>query len=248
MISETDLMWWCALDKCKALKDIKTVCDLGVQELICKHQDAYDKTTKIFVELCGESDVSLADCQSAADMWRRLKREIVSLDLVGNDFSVVRFDLNSDSVPDHLREHFDFVINAGTTEHVFNQANCFEVVHNLAKVEGIMAHAVPFAGYDNHGLYKYTMKFFTRLAKANDYDCLDAWIPVDPHARMLRANLAEFFRDDAKMFTNARSSDHHPIKFYDLKFDNYQSADECMYVFLRKTKQVEFQIPTDLAD
>jgi len=241
-------MWLCALHKCAALTDIKSVCDLGLQELICKHQDAYDKTTKLFAELCGEPDVSLLDCRSSADMWRRLKREIVSLDVVGSDASMLRFDLNSESVPDHLKGHFDLVTNAGTTEHVFNQANCFEVVHDLTKINGIMAHVVPFAGYDNHGLFKYTMKFFTRIAKANDYDCLDAWIPVDPHARKLRSDLAEFFRDDAKMFRNARLSENHPIYFYDLKFDDYQSADECIYVFLRKTKHVEFQVPTDLAD
>jgi hypothetical protein len=241
-------MWWCSLHKCKALTDIKSVCDLGVQELIRVDQDIYDKTSRTFVDLCGEPNVSLADCQSSADMWRRLKREIVSLDMVGNDASVLRFDLNIECVPAHLKEHFDFVTNAGTTEHVFNQANCFKVVHDLTKVNGVMAHTVPFAGYDNHGLFKYTMKFFTRIAKANDYDCLDAWLPVDPNARKLRANLAGFFGDDAKMFRNARSSRYHPIDFYNLTFDDYRSADECIYVFLRKTNSTEFCIPVDFAD
>jgi 2-polyprenyl-3-methyl-5-hydroxy-6-metoxy-1,4-benzoquinol methylase len=181
-------------------------------------------------------------------MWRRLKREIVSLDLVGNDISLVRFDLNHERIPDKLKEHFDFVTNCGTTEHVFNQANCFEVMHDLTKLNGIMAHSVPFAGYDNHGLFKYTIKFFTRIAKANHYDCLDAWLPVDSKARKLRPDLTTFFRDDAKMFRNARLSTYHPIDFYNLTYGDYRSADECIYVFLRKTVHAEFQFPTDLAD
>jgi hypothetical protein len=248
MISETDLMWWCALHKCRALINIKSVCDLGLQELICNRQEVYDTTTRLFVKLCGEPDVSLADCRSSADMWRRLRREIVSLDVVGNDMSVVRFDLNSDSVPANLKGHFDFVTNAGTTEHVFNQANCFKVLHDLTKVGGITAHVVPFAGFENHGLYKYTMKFFTRIAKANDYECLDAWVSMDLEDRQFKADVAEFFVDRVGMFRNVRSSPHHPIDFYKLKLDDYRSADACIYVFLRKTNATEFRIPVDFAD
>src|SRR5271167_2217740 len=195
MISETDLMWWCCLDKCKALTEVKSVCDLGLQELICNVADTYDKTTRTFVQLCGEPHVSLVDCRSSADMWRRLKREIVSLDLVGDDMSLVHFDLNSDSVPTEFKDRFDFVTNIGTSEHVFNQVNGFKVAHDLAKVGGIMAHAVPFAGFENHGLFSYSIKLFSKLAKANDYDCLDAWISRDLEASQFKPDVAEFFLD-----------------------------------------------------
>ncbi len=248
MISETDLMWWCCLHhQCKSLTEIKSVCDLGLQELKCVDSDTYDRTTKTFAELCGEPDVSLAGCRSSAEMWRRLRREIVSLDVVGHDVSLMRFDLNRDRVPLTLREHFDFVTNVGTTEHVFNQANCIEVVHDLTRVGGIMAHAVPFQGYENHGFFKYTQKFFTRIAKVNDYECLDAWISMDLDARTFKPDVAEFFVDHVGIFRNARSSDH-PIDFYNLKFHDYRSADACIYVFLRKTKSMQFQIPLDVPD
>ena len=248
MISETDLMWWCCLHQYKALTDIRSVCDLGLQELICVNPNTYDQTTKLFVESCGEPSVSLADCRSSADMWRRLKREIVSLDVTGEDMSVVHFDLNSDSVPGKFRSHFDFVTNVGTTEHVFNQANCFNVMHDLTKVGGVMAHAVPFTGFENHGLYKYTMKFFTRIAKANDYECLDAWISMDLEDRQFKPYVAEFFADHVGMFRKARSSGRHPIDFYKLKIDDYRTPDACVYVFLRKTNSTELRIPVDFAD
>ena len=248
MISETDLMWWCALHECKALTEIRSVCDLGLQELICNRRDDYVEATKSFVELCGTPDVSLADCRSSADLWRRLKREIVSLDVVGNDMSMMPFDLNSDNVPGKFRNYFDFVTNAGTTEHVFNQANCFEVIHDLTKIGGIMAHVVPFAGFENHGLFKYTMKFFTRIAKANDYECLDAWISMELDDRRFKPDVADFFMDAARMFRNARSCKRHPIDFYRLKFHDYRSADACIYVALRKIRSTEFRIPIDFAD
>jgi len=248
MITETDLMWWCCLDRCKALKDIKSVCDLGLQELGCNVPNTYEKTTKKFVKLCGEPDVSLADCRSSADMWRRLKREIVTLDIVGEDMSLIRFDLNSDPVPDQLKSHFDFVTNAGTTEHIFNQANCFKVAHDLTKVGGIMAHTVPFAGFENHGFFTYSMKLFTALAKKNDYACLDAWISMELEDRQHKADVEKFFTDEMKMFKNARSSENHPIDFYHLNYVGYRSADACIYVFLRKERSAEFKIPKDLPD
>jgi hypothetical protein len=248
MISETDLMWWNSLHKCKALTEIKSVCDLGLQELICTRREDYETTTKNFVELCGEPDVSLADCQSSADMWRRLRREIVTLDVVGSDMSVVKFDLNNDHVTANFKEHFDLVTNAGTTEHVFNQANCFTVIHDLTKVGGIISHAVPFAGFENHGLYKYPLKFFTRIAKANDYDCLDSWVSIGLEDRQFKPDVAEFFVDRSGMFRNVRSSENHPIDFYNLKLDDYRPSDACIYVALRKTNAIDFRIPVDFAD
>jgi len=248
MICETDLMWWCSLHKCRSLKDIKSVCDLGVQQLYAAQGAVFAETARTFVQLCGEPDVSLNDCQSSPDMWRRLKREIVSLDLVGSDYSLVRFDLNRDRVPTNLKNHFDFVTNTGTSEHILNQANCFEAIHDLTRIGGIMAHAVPFAGYENHGFFKYSMKFFTQIAKYNDYDCLDAWASVDENDIQPKPGVAGFFMDQVGMFRNARSGDQHPIDFYRLKLDEYRSLDACIYVALRKTRDRAFQVPVDMPD
>jgi hypothetical protein len=248
MISETDLRWWCSLNNCRALRDIKSVCDLGLQQLMAVRRDDYDVTTERFVALCGEPEVSLTDCHSSADMWRRLKREIISLDLVGADPSLVEFDLNTDRVPEHLRNHFDLVTNVGTTEHVFNQLNCFTVLHDLTKINGIMAHAVPSTGFKTHGLYTYPLKFFWRLAYANDYECLDAWMSLDPEDKQAKPNVGEYLRDESKTFRNARTGDQHPIAYYHLSFDDYRSSDSCLYVFLRKTSSAAFRLPVDMPD
>jgi hypothetical protein len=248
MISETDLMWWCSLNKCKSLKDIKSVCDLGLQEVLCAVPATYEKVTRTFAALCGEPGVSLADCGSSAEMWRRLKREIVSLDIVGADLSLLPFDLNADQVPEKLRSHFDFVTNAGTTEHVFNQVNCFKVIHDLTKVGGIMAHVVPFAGFENHGFFNYSMRFFTTLARDNGYACLDAWISMELEDRRSKPGVADFFADSVGMFRTLRSGEDHPIQFYRLNYADYRTADACIYVFLRKENTSEFKFPMDLPE
>jgi hypothetical protein len=50
-------------------------------------------------------------------------------------------------------------------------------VHDLTAPAGIMFHAMPAAGFSNHGFF--TMRFFFCLAKANNYDVIDAYMPAD---------------------------------------------------------------------
>jgi hypothetical protein len=80
------------------------------------------------------------------------------------------FDLNTDSVPEHLRGQFDLVTNFGTSEHVIDQYRVFASVHALAKPQGIIYHDLPMGGYFYHGYFSYTPLFFNHLAITNDYE------------------------------------------------------------------------------
>jgi hypothetical protein len=79
-------------------------------------------------------------------------------------------DLNFDTLPDRMRSHYDVVFNFGTTEHIFNQWNCFEFMHDALKVGGIVYHQLPASGYLDHGYYCYTPLFFREMAQANGYE------------------------------------------------------------------------------
>jgi SAM-dependent methyltransferase len=85
-------------------------------------------------------------------------------------------DLNFDSLPISMRGYFDIVLNFGTTEHIFNQWNCFEVIHDAAKVGGIIYHQLPASGYFDHGYFCYTPLFFREMATANGYEILDLFV------------------------------------------------------------------------
>jgi hypothetical protein len=76
-------------------------------------------------------------------------------------------DLNR---PVSLSRQFDCTINNGTSEHVFNQANVYEVVHYHTRVGGVMVHWTPGVGWINHGLYHIQPGFFFDLAAANGYE------------------------------------------------------------------------------
>lgn len=91
------------------------------------------------------------------------------------------FDLNYDVIDDDKKEYYDVVLNFGTTEHVFNQWNSFEVMHDALKVGGVLYSVLPASGYLDHGYYCYTPLFFADLAKANGYEIVDLFMNYCGH-------------------------------------------------------------------
>jgi hypothetical protein len=71
-------------------------------------------------------------------------------------------------VPYGLKGSFDLLVNAGASEHVANQDDCFRIMHDLTRVGGVMYHEVP-AFLFGHGLVNYSPLFFLQLARLNDY-------------------------------------------------------------------------------
>lgn len=121
--------------------------------------------------------------QSARDYMRGLGFDYVSIDIDGA-FGALRLDLNEVNQCDIGRE-FDIVTNHGTTEHLFDQRNCFEVMHDLTKVGGIMIHVVPSGGYRGHCFYIYNVGLFEDIAKANDYEIIHVKEHSDPQGMLL---------------------------------------------------------------
>jgi SAM-dependent methyltransferase len=103
------------------------------------------------------------------DLCAAVGLEYVALDIL-DDPRILRFDLNRDSLPDHLREVFDLVINSGTTEHVLNQLNAFKVIHDAVRSGGEMLHLLPICGHTDHGYVTYNGRLFFDLAGYNDYE------------------------------------------------------------------------------
>jgi SAM-dependent methyltransferase len=105
----------------------------------------------------------------AEPFWSSLGFEYFAIDYGGHRNSVA-LDLNRDGVPAKLKNSFDLVVNAGTTEHVANQENAFKVIHDLTRRGGVMLHEVPSGGMINHGFFNYHPRFFQNLAAFNLYE------------------------------------------------------------------------------
>lgn len=94
----------------------------------------------------------------------------VSIDMNGRSGALVR-DLGKPlSHDDPLLPlgAFDVVTNSGTSEHVYDQYECFRNMHMLTRLDGLMLHVSPYAGWPSHDR-TYTPTFFACLASAADY-------------------------------------------------------------------------------
>ena len=105
--------------------------------------------------------------------------EATSLDYTAFDVVNARraeiFDFNSEGLVKSAHGKFNAVLNLGTTEHILNQFNSFNVIHDACKVGGHIFHQVPSTGYINHCYFTYNAMFFRDLAEANDYEIVDLW-------------------------------------------------------------------------
>ena len=92
-------------------------------------------------------------------------------DYEGADFI---FDLNSrDAFPEELKGAFDYVINGGTIEHVFDIAAAMTNITQMVKPGGIVMHISPSEMWPNHGFYSISPTCFTDFYATNNYDVLE---------------------------------------------------------------------------
>ncbi|WP_315806483.1 MULTISPECIES: hypothetical protein [unclassified Bradyrhizobium] len=151
---------------------------------------------------------------------------------VANGYRTQAFDLNSDSLASDLRGTFDAVINFGTTEHVINQLNSFEVIHDATKVGGYMVHQLPAVGFIDHGFFCYTPRFFFDLAGYNNYELIDFSYdgPADG------ADIYDIIRD---------YTPHFPGLKHALRGDGPRPQNYGLNVILRKTNNDPLQLPME---
>jgi SAM-dependent methyltransferase len=145
----------------------QSVIELGSQAFAPDTNRASEAIREFFPEIPPQS------ISTPRDLYRALGfGTYVSIDLDGHD-GALRYNLNLPLDETYqFRDTFDLVTNHGTTEHCFDQFRCFENVHKLTRTGGIMLHALPSQGYQNHAFFNYHPSFFLDLASANGYDVL----------------------------------------------------------------------------
>lgn len=142
------------------------MCEIGSQDLVPEQF----KFSKLF-EAFGKDSIP---AQTVRELMNYFGIGYECIDLDGCHEAHV-LDLNYASWKETGLPRYDIVTNHGTTEHIFNQLNCFEFVHDLTDVNGYMIHVLPHwglygtLGYSNHGLFLYTRTFFEDLASTNGY-------------------------------------------------------------------------------
>lgn len=114
---------------------------------------------------------SLADfarVKTSADFLRFLgAEEISAMDFSDYEGAAILHDLN-EPIGDELKEKFTFVLDGGTTEHVFNFPTALANAMEMVEVQG---HLVIITGGNNflgHGFYQFSPELFYRSLSAEN--------------------------------------------------------------------------------
>lgn len=152
----------------------QAILDVGASELFCASEPAVLNEFLVSFGAAPYEEAELlrmADRAFAAELFRRAGFHYNAIDYA--DFpGILRLDLNVDELPLENYGKYNFVNNAGTSEHILNQYNVFKLIHDATAPGGLMYHGVPGWGYYEHGIIGYSPKFFWALATANDYRIL----------------------------------------------------------------------------
>ncbi len=224
------------------LEKIASVVDLGVQEITCSlgHEVIQDFLQKTNPGKTIPLDWVIKTFTNgwAKDFWTGCNKKYVALDVAGEG-EYTFFDLNFDSVPESLLGSGDLVCNAGTTEHLINQYNAFKVMHDLTAKGGYMYHALPMAGFHDHGLFNYNVKFFQQLAHYNDYKVIDAFVSLGHPFQGLDKDSAGTLNQDKIFLT----PDNKGLANFQRQFTGIVAG---LRVVLQKKHNQPFQAASDL--
>jgi hypothetical protein len=164
-----------------ALDGIVNVMELGSQDFWCPQQNlvkalfkAFDRPEPASHLLCTTNTQQ----QPARLLYEALGLTYSCVDVDGRTGTLV-LDMNFDKIPSEEHNKYGLVTNHGTSEHILNQYNVFEMMHNLVRPDGIMVHAVPFTVHLEHGFFNYQPNFFEALARYNSYETLGLWVGPD---------------------------------------------------------------------
>ena len=148
-----------------AFDGITNVMELGSQDFWCPQQNLIKALFKAFGRPEPESHLlstSNTQQQPARLLYEALGITYNCVDVDGRTGTLV-LDMNFDKVPEDEHNKYGLVTNHGTSEHILNQYNVFEMIHNLTRPSGVMVHAVPFTVHLEHGFFNYQPNFFEAL-------------------------------------------------------------------------------------
>lgn len=196
---------------------IKTIRDLG-----------YDYDQDIAARI-GEND-----CVDAFEFFKMLGfKEVHALDYSKFEGADIVFDLNEE-LPENLNGAFDYVINGGTLEHVFDIAKAMDNMSNMVKKDGFIMHISPAVGWVNHGFYSISPTFFQDYYSANGFQILNLELESIMSKNVKQGvSYRTFYSEDLRLFQ--KSSD---LNQYISSLQCVPESGEIILVCIAKRKGV----------
>jgi hypothetical protein len=165
------------------------------------------------------------------DILARAGFEYVAYDISEGHHTTI-FDLNTGAVPAAERGSFDLVLNCGSSSHVINQFNVFNVIHDAVRVSGVMYHAIPMTGYLGHSYFNYTPMLLCDLARANGYEILKMNFAGPQGSNTVSRHLVDRYRDMVRF---------DPVDPIEPRWHDVRVPDSLLCVALLRTSPAPFR-------
>lgn len=91
------------------------------------------------------------------------------MDISAYENADIIFDLNNPNLPNELKNRFDYILDGGTTEHVFDYAQALRNIVKMLKVGGKVFQYVPAFGWTNHSYYTLSPSLFADFYQSNGF-------------------------------------------------------------------------------
>ncbi|MDC3168211.1 class I SAM-dependent methyltransferase [Prochlorococcus sp. AH-716-D22] len=90
------------------------------------------------------------------------------IDINGDENADLIHNLNFEIIQHDLINQFDFVIDPGTSEHIFNQEENLSNIFKLLKNNGMYLFSLPANSWIDHGFRQYSPTYFYDMCAANN--------------------------------------------------------------------------------
>ncbi|SEJ87857.1 hypothetical protein SAMN05660742_12144 [Propionispira arboris] len=142
----------------------------------------------------------LAGHVDSKDFFRRLRFSVVHImDISDYEDADIIYDLNVEKISSKLEAAFDYIIDGGTLEHVFNIANALKnIFYMLNENGGNIYHYLPVSGYINHGFYSILPCLLNEFYSSNGGSIENCNIVLwnDEYEANMRQNILPTFLED----------------------------------------------------
>ena len=124
------------------------------------------------------------------------------LDISKDEGADFIYDLNEPIFDQSILSQYDYLLDLGTQEHVFNNTNFLSNVFNLLKDNGKYIFEVPANCELEHGFRQYSPTFFYDLCCANNHLSIE-WLGL--HSKECSLNVLPLYKKLDKNYSKIRS-------------------------------------------
>jgi len=127
-------------------------------------------------------------------------------------YDIDKFDLDKPKIfhdlerplPSRYHNFFNFILDSGTLEHIFDIKSVMENIVKAVKIGGFVLHLTPAQNFLNHGFYQFCPTFFYDFYTSNGFKIVESYI-IETRGKTYRFHYYNQKKDYVGLFLNSRN-------------------------------------------